>query len=278
MRYQLFRILVTKKLQEDLFGVPSSDDRAEIILNTLQAGYLMKSGQNSSWVIGNVNAFNGLASFHFGKVKRQDLEKYNDESRTFEFQETDNAESTLCVWEHTYNLLSIGQNTRVSGNIKSISRALEQFLNEDQNKYAKQYEFKIAEIDNPESFLKIVNDALAIKSFTVQVGRVNPWDVEDAFHKPLQQFNEQINAKRSTTTFVSSALNKDGVSELTKSAVSVGNKPKMKYVDKKTNRSMIKSVGDKALIFNVEDNQKFDALEIKNVAIKIYENIKKVIF
>lgn len=269
----LYRLKVIDKSQLTLFNTP--EDRTsfveEIILSKpsheLRKGYF--------WHIGNIDNLKptGLL-FAIGRTTKTSREKYD--SKTGDFIEIQGEESpfTYVVYDTHYSIIGIAPKSKLAPKTTSIARQLAKLLNNHSSVANQGIKIDIDEISDPETFLHYIRTAYQVTSFTAEFGNPNPWDVEEDFQKPMENYLDEVGGSNGKTTVKGEDLDRDKIENVTRSVASTGNNAKANLKHSEKQKSVQKTLkGDIVQIFFDEDDKDEYGL-IKRIR-DAYEKIRK---
>lgn len=221
MDFSLFRVKVFRPTQKEMFTDDVSPQAIlrEAVLERptlpLMRGY--------DWHIGNVEVLDdsGLY-FALGRTARSKVSVLDTKTGDFAEREFESAPYTHVFADVAYELVAIAQKTVLAPNVNSIGRQLGRLLNGSRAARRHRVTFAVSEISEPEEFLRELQSAYAITSFTVTFTKPNPFDVNEEFLLPMERLAQAADGSSGSTTIRGRALNSEPLTDLTRSAAATG--------------------------------------------------------
>ncbi len=219
--FHLYRVRAIEPATRDLFTPDLT--RQDFLRQLIESRPTNENRAGYHWHIGNVEALgNNAMTFRAGRTTKLTKEKYYEE--TGDFVEEDDQESpfTFVFLELELGVLALAPKTRLAPTTRGIARNIEKLLNAA--RYNQEYgvRIEIGHIQDPTSFLDQLNSAYAVVSYKMEFGEPNPFDVEQDFHRPMEELLKETNGKKGSTQVSGEDLEKEPLEELTRSAASTG--------------------------------------------------------
>lgn len=220
MDFSLFRIKVFQPSQKEIF------DRELSPPEVLRQAILEKPSDRSLgviWHVGNVEQVDADGIyFALGRASRARVPVLDESTGNFIETEFDSAPYTHVLVDVPHEVAAIAHKSTLSPDVVAVARRLERLLGRTAIAKAERVTFQIAPISRPEEFIRELQRAYAITSFTVYFTRPNPVDVEGDFLRPMERLTQEANGSVGSTTIRGTALDPEPLTELTRSAAATG--------------------------------------------------------
>jgi len=220
IEFQLFRIKVYPVHQRNLFI--NDMTRPEILKSVIQSLPEFELRTGSVWHIGNIsNIDQNALYFRLGRTTTSTVELYQDHNfleRPFEL-----APYTHVIFDIELEIAAIANKSRLSPKVRGIANSFVELLNKSQEAVRINASFEVGEIYDPQTFIEQLHVAHAISKFWVTFSRPNPWDIDQEFVAPMQNYLTQTNAKEGKTEIKGEILNPERLQEISRSAAATGN-------------------------------------------------------
>lgn len=181
---------------------------------------------NSIWLIGNIvylDSSKKTGTFNIGKRIMDSVPKYNIESKDFENQLEENSPNSKIYFNLEYGLLGITNKSDLAPNEFSLSEKIKTLL-EKTNSVIKAFRnVEITKVKNPETFISRLRGAYCIKKFGVHFSGTNPFDADEAFHKPMSAYLDATGGQKGVTIIDGKSLNSETCAQMASSVAATGN-------------------------------------------------------
>ena len=221
LNFQLFRIKVHPSQPRDLFKTEKT--RPEMLRETIASLPAGEFRAGLTWHVGNVIPIDhaGLY-FRFGRTSTSTLEIYDQKMGSFVDQEFETAPYTHIVVDIEMELSAIARKPRLSPTTSGIARQLMRLLNESKKAVEFEATFEIDDIKDPEDFISHLKRAYSISKFSVFFSRLNAFDANKDFVKPLQGLLEASNGEKGKAELKGKALKSEILEAVARSAAATG--------------------------------------------------------
>nr|WP_313404105.1 hypothetical protein [Pseudomonas sp.] len=219
MYFYLYRL---KAYRGKIFSYPGT--RSQFFNDLINHKPSSELRKGYKWHIGNISRFSedGVI-FAIGRTTKFSVEKYDEESGNFIQGKNDESPFTYVIHDEKNGVLAVGSKARLSPTTKGIANSLQKLLNEHIFTRSNNVRFEIAEIVDPEGFIKSLKSAYEVVGFKMHFTEPNPFDVEEDFHKPMEKLLEKAGASQGVTQISGCNLDKEVLEDLTRSVASTGN-------------------------------------------------------
>lgn len=269
----MFRIKVIETNQITLFK--TSSDRTKLLTKIINEKPSVELRKGYIWHIGNVDNIgdDGLL-FAVGRTTKTSKELYDD--ATGNFLEVDDVESpfTHILFDKYYSTLGIVPKRRLAPTVKGIARNLEKLLNHHSIPQNEGIRIEISEIPDPEGFLHHIQTAYQVTSYTVEFGEPNPFDVDDDFHRPMENYLRATGGQNGKTTVSGEDLNRDSIERVTRSIASTGKNAKARIKEGPDQRPVSKSLNGNPVQIPFSEEDKNDMKVLLERFKKAYEEVR----
>ena len=220
--YHLFRAKFIKSHQRNLFD------------QNITASELMKSAINEKpsselrkgyhWHIGNIHFFNNdTGYFAIGRTTTLSIEKFDETTGNFTEEETESSPYTYCVFDASIGLIGIAKKTNLAPTTQGIANKIEKLFSLTSGVIENNITVEIRPIPDPDGFICAINRAYRVLRFTATFRGPNPFDADEYFQKPLSTYAAVANASNGRTIIYGDDLNREVLTEVTKSSAATGN-------------------------------------------------------
>lgn len=221
--FQLFRIKVEYSAQKN-FLHPNSQPPAELIVAAIYSKPSTDPKLPTVWHIGNVEPLedDGLC-FRLGRKTTAVAERFDDESHDFVDEEVDHAPYTYVVVDTVLQVCAIGSKPKLAKTVPRIARRLEELLCVAEPVKSISARIVVAEIPDPQDFIKHLREADAILKFTSTFSLPNPFDADADLHKPLEQYLLASKGTKGKVEIKGEQLDEKVLESMVRSVASTGN-------------------------------------------------------
>jgi hypothetical protein len=227
IEYHLFRAKFIRPRQSSLFHDDlTPQEMLQMSINSKPSAEVKKGYQ---WHIGNIRPFSKTSGyFAVGRTTVSTVEKFDPVSGNFVEEELEKSPYTHCVFEAATGLIGIAKKLSLSQTTKGIANRLEQLLGSTEVVQRNWVTVEVLPISDPEGFLKALNSAYRVYSFTASFRGPNPFDADEHFQKPLSVYLSAANGTRGKTSISGDDLNREVLQEVTRSTAATGNEASAK--------------------------------------------------
>lgn len=182
----------------------------------------LRSGYD--WHIGNIQMFSAVTGyFAVGRTTTSTIEKFDEITGDFLEEETEESPYTHCVFDASIGFIGVAKKPNLSQTTKGIAARIEQLLSRTTAVQENAIEVQIRPIPDPEGFLKALDSAYRVFSFTATFRGPNPFDADEYFQRPLAVYLSAANGAKGRTTINGDDLNREVLQEVTRSTAATGN-------------------------------------------------------
>ena len=222
----VFHLYRLKLEQSDLLPLFADQRRppGDVISSAIERKPSSQIRKGQHWRIGNVERLDQQRLFFaFGKLTKKTQELYDDSRGEFVERPFDEAPHTYVALELDLQLCAIARKLRMAQRTETIAKNLETVLNTSRDDGTRHLTFKLQAISDPTEFLDLVRAAARISRFEIAFTPPNPFDVEQQFHRPMEEFLQATRARQGKASVVGDELDRSIIEDLTRSAASTGN-------------------------------------------------------
>lgn len=222
IEYSLFRIKFIKPSQKSLFNenITPQELFKSAILQCPSAE--LRSGYH--WHVGNVKMFNDVRGyFAVGRTKISSIDKFDEASRNFFEEETEESPHTHCVFDASIGIIGIAKKPVLSQNAKGIADRLEKLVSLTDGVVKNHITVEVRPIPDPDGFLRAITLAHKVFNYTATFRGPNPFDADEHFQRPLAVYLSAANGHKGKTTINGDDLNREVLAEVTRSTAATGN-------------------------------------------------------
>jgi len=241
--FHLFRLKIIRPPQTHLFEDIASTP-TDIIKSAIREKPSKEIRKGNDWHIGNIEDVgdNGLF-FALGRVTKSIKEKYDEKTGDFIDIEDEQAPYTYVFLDLEHQVCAIAHKPKISQKVTYAARNLAKLLAETEVAKASALTFDIPELHDPSEFVEQVKNAFSIKEFSISFSPPNPWDVEEDYHKPMENLLRASNGSTGSTKINGEQLDNDTIGQLASSAASTGNKASAKIQVEENGPTVSKKLG-----------------------------------
>ena len=249
--FHLFRITVERPTLQ--FDEPSTSS-SDLILSAIQEKPSHRMPGRAHWRIGNVELCGPMGVFFaLGKVSKSTHGMYDERLGDFIEESFEDATHTYVAMDLEYQVCAIGYKSKVAGRVKYIADNLARLLGTSTIATTGALTFSLTELSDPDEFLQLIRNAIRISSFEMTFSPPNPFDVDDQFHRPMEQLLQASAAERGRTSIFGKALESETIETLARSAASTGNTAKARIQSEENTRPILRSLSDNPMIIAVRE-------------------------
>lgn len=222
IEYSLFRVKFVRPRQSSFLH--DNLTPKELLLACIQEKPSAELRQGYNWHIGNIQMFSQTTGyFAVGRTTTSTIEKFDSESGNFVEEELEESPYTHCVFDASIGFLGIAKKPNLSQTTKGIANRLEQLFSRTGVVLKNEVIVEVRPIPDPEGFIKLLNSAFRVFSFTASFRGPNPFDADEYFQKPLSVYLSSANGEKGKTTINGDDLNREVLQEVTRSTAATGN-------------------------------------------------------
>lgn len=226
----VFRIRCEHLVQSDLFkeGRKPSD----VISDSFRAHPAAEVGGGSEWHIAAAETFSGDAiAFQIGRVQSVTTPQYDDQSQRFYDAEGERAPYAHGVFDSQTQACVVERKSGVTAKAPEVAAKLEKLLNKPSVAGKAGFRIVVDALRDPESFIERIRQADRVTRFQFIAEFKNAHDVYQLIHEPAERYNETIKGEITTIETRGTALDKDIIEEMARSAASVGDPASATVID-----------------------------------------------
>lgn len=176
------------------------------------------------WNIGNLRKFDDARGyFAFGRRSTSFIAKFDESSGNFIEEEQEESPFTHCVYDSTIGIVGIARKSELAPNTKGIANRLATVLSKSILVAEHNIHVEILPIPDPDGFIKAIQDAYKVFRFKATFKGPNPFDADTYFQKPSAVYISAAAGTEGSTTIKGDDLNREVITEVTRSTASTGN-------------------------------------------------------
>jgi hypothetical protein len=272
-KYNLFRVKFVPSYQLPLFpSPPEANSTSAVFVAAMSHQPSIPRRQGATWHIGNLTWISEIAgSCAIGKTTHTTVEKFDEESRTFDDEPLDASPYTTIVFDAGLGLAAIAQKTRLGSN-KAVASRFAELLNSAPPVQQFGLTALIDPIHDPDSFIRKLQQSLAILKFRAWFTGPNPIDADELFQRPLSVYAKAVRADRGSVAVEGTLLDVVAVSAVARSTAATGNEATARIVGADEMKATIKLSGDQIALEYPTDE--CDAATVLADVTKRYERVR----
>lgn len=272
--FHLFRLKTEWPQQRSLlFPVGENPQTViEAAINEKPSGELRK---DHVWHIGNIVKLDDSGLFFaLGRVTKATTPRYDEEEGNFKEEALEEAPYTYVFLDTHLQVCAIAKKTRIAPKVSAIATNLKKLLCTADAAKNRGVNFTISEISNPEEFIQSLQEAHAILRFTATFSRPNPFDVEQDFHRPLENLHQATEATSGKTELKGPSLNQEVLTQISQSIASTGDTASARVQMQPDEKPVTKYLKQNPAVLNEEELATDD--DKKNVLAKVRELYRRI--
>jgi len=222
IEYSLFRVKMVRPHQTSFLH----DDLAprDLFLRAILERPSGELRKGFHWHIGNVQMFGDFTGyFAAGRTTTSTVEKFDESSLNFVEEELEESPYTHCVFDASIGIIGIAKKLNLSPTSKGVAARLEQLLSLAQIVRNNDVLVEIRPIPDPDGFLKAIDQAFRVFSFSATFRGPNPFDADEHFQKPLSVYLSAADGTKGRATISGDDLNREVLQEVIRSTAATGN-------------------------------------------------------
>ncbi len=237
VEYCLFRYSLILPSQQSWFHYPVS--RTDVFLAALREKAFTRVREGYRWHIGNVKLFSETSGyFRIGRTTRTQIEKFDEESGNFVEEQQETSPYTHCVFDSLIGFIGIAKKSSLSPTPEGIARRIVEVLSRTTPIVENEIEVEIGAIPDPDSFLREIAEAYAVKKFTATFHGPNPIDADEVFQRPLANLLAKAGGKKGRAELSGDDLDRDVLATLARSSAVTGNEASARIRRERGKRSV----------------------------------------
>lgn len=257
-RFQLFRLRLF--LKPSLFN--QNIDRIEVLRDIISQKPSAELRSGYWWHVGNVQLLGREgAYFALGRTTRSTVELYNPETKDFIVDEHRESPYTHVFIDYPRQVLAIGSKPRLAPHIKTIAKQLEKLLNKQSRLQYHDIKADISPINDPRDFLTHLREAAVVRKFTADFTLPNPFDAEEDFEVPFQNFIKASEGNEGKASVSGSDLNRDVIANLARACAASGNDASANMQDTEKSRFRTRHLKGRAVTLDYDDEDPNESKE-----------------
>ena len=222
IEYSLFRIKMVRPHQTSFLHDELSP--RDLLLQAILDKPSSELRKGFHWHIGNVLKFSDFTGyFAAGRTTTSTIEKFDEETSNFVEEELEASPYTHCVFDAAIGFVGIAKKPNLSQTTKGIAARLEQLLSLATLVARNNVLVEIRPIPDPDGFLKAIETAFKVFTFSATFRGPNPFDADEHFQKPLSVYLNAAEGTKGKTTISGADLNRQVLQEVTRSTAATGN-------------------------------------------------------
>ena len=253
MVFNLYRLKIERPTNGVLFADPSRPI-SDIILAAIEEKPSEELRQGQFWRIGNIKKLSEVAVFFaLGKITSATHALYDEERGDFVEEAQEEAPHTYVGIDLELQVCAIAQKPKIAPQIDGIAKNLAKLLSRSEVAGQGCFTFTLSEISDPEEFLTLVRNAILISEFEMTFSPPNPFDVEQQFHKPMEELLQASSAQQGKTAIKGKSLNSDAIEKVARSAAASGNKAKARIQSEGDQKPILKHLKGNPVTISVDE-------------------------
>jgi hypothetical protein len=273
IEFHLYRAKFIKSTQISLFVEDLAPSGIFIEAIKEKPSLTLKNDYN--WHIGNVEILSdNTGYFAVGRTTKSIIEKFDEITKNFIVEENEESPYTHVLYNLNIGLLAIAKKNKLAPTANGIARKIEKLFKNTEIIKNNNIEVKIDYLRDPESFIKHLKSAYAIKKFTATFTGPNPLDADELFQRPMSVYLQKANGEKGKTIIQGDDLDNDVLHEVSVSVAATGNDASANIVESKQEKRKTIYMGENQIIIKVEEEEFKKEEIIKRMNIK-YKMVKR---
>jgi hypothetical protein len=266
----LFRLRVFPSSQREFWNNLTPPEIFKSVVESLPSGELRRG---NVWHIGNIESINQeWTYFRLGKTSRTKVEMYRNGN--FVDAEFESAPYTHVLVHYPLELVAIAKKTKLSPNVVHIGNRLRRLLAYSARGRDYRARFEISPINDPQSFIAMLNNAYSITRFSYEFSRKNIFDIDKDFIDPLEKTIEAVDGKKGVAVLKGDAMKSGPLEAIARSAASTGDDVSATLKTSRRAKKVRKKMRGNAATVQVEDLDGND--QMKKAAIEVMDKYLQV--
>lgn len=263
IEYHLYRVKFVRPLQVSIFHDNNLTSQ-EMMLLSIHSKPSAEVKRGNQWHIGNVKLFSKTSGyFAVGRTTLSTIEKFDLDSGNFVEEELEKSPYTHCVFNAAIGLIGIAKKLSLAQTTQGIANRLEQLLESTEVVRKNAVKVEVLPISDPEGFLKAIQSAYRVLSYTASFRGPNPFDADEYFQRPLAVYLSAADGTRGKTSISGEDLNREVLHEVTRSTAATGNEASAKIQRTQDERPITVNLKGDPLVrkYDEDEHQPEKALE-----------------
>jgi hypothetical protein len=245
----LFRLRVFPSSQREFWNNLTPPEIFKNVVESLPSGELRRG---NVWHIGNIDPIDqDWTYFRLGKTSRTKVEMYRNGN--FVDAEFEAAPYTHVLVHYPLELVAIAKKTKLSPNVVHIANRLRRLLAYSSKGRDFRARFEISPINDPQSFIAMLQSAFSVTRFSYEFSRKNIFDIDKDFIDPLERTIEAVDGKKGVAVLKGEALKSGPLEAISRSAASTGDEVSATLKTSRRARKVRKKMRGNAATVQVED-------------------------
>jgi hypothetical protein len=191
------------------------------------------------WHIGNLRMFSDYSGyFAIGRTTTSTIEKFDEVTGDFVEEELEESPYTHCVFDAKIGFFGIAKKTNLSQTTKGIAGRVAELLSSTEVVVANAITVDIRPIPDPEGFIKALDTAFRVYSFSASFRGPNPFDADEHFQKPLSVYLSAANGNKGKAQISGDDLNRQVLQQVTRSTAATGNEASARIQRQRSQKSI----------------------------------------
>lgn len=247
----------------------------ELFLRSVQEKPSAELREGYHWHIGNVQLFGPWHGyFAVGRTTTSTIEKFDVETGNFIEEELESSPYTHCVFDADIGFIGIARKSNLSPTTKGVATRLQQLLASTDTVKTNEITVEINPIPDPDGFLKALNNAYRILTFSATFGGPNPFDADAYFQRPLSVYLATANGTSGKAVIKGDSLDSEVLQEVTRSTAATGNQASAKIQKKKKQKPITITLKGDPIKTSYDENEHEPQLVIADLRV-VYKRIRE---
>jgi hypothetical protein len=191
------------------------------------------------WHIGNLSMFSEYSGyFAIGRTTTSTIEKFDEVTGDFVEEELEESPYTHCVFDAKIGFFGIAKKQNLSQTTKGIAGRVAELLSSTEVVVANAITVDIRPIPDPEGFIKALDTAFRVNSFSASFRGPNPFDADEHFQKPLSVYLSAANGNKGKAQISGDDLNRQVLQQVTRSTAATGNEASARIQRQRSQKSI----------------------------------------
>jgi hypothetical protein len=191
------------------------------------------------WHIGNLSMFSEYSGyFAIGRTTTSTIEKFDEVTGDFIEEELEESPYTHCVFDAKIGFFGIAKKPNLSQTTKGIAGRVAELLSSTEVVVANAITVDIRPIPDPEGFIKALDTAFRVYSFSASFRGPNPFDADEHFQKPLSVYLSAANGNKGKAQISGDDLNRQVLQQVTRSTAATGNEASARIQRQRSQKSI----------------------------------------
>ena len=251
--FHLYRLKIERPETRALF-----DDKqrkpSKTILQAIEEKPSEELRKGQFWRIGNIKKLSETTIFFaLGKITKATHALYDETRGDFVEQAQEEAPHTHVGIDLKFQVCAIAEKSIIAFPVDNIAKNLAKLLSASELAGKGRFKFNLSKISDPEDFLELVRNAVRISKFEMDFSPPNPFDVDQQFHKPMEELLQATRAQQGKTAIKGESLNAEETEKIARSTAASGNKVKAHIQSKEDEKPMLKHMDVNPVTVSVDE-------------------------